>query len=125
MLIGPGDRGPTPYQFYCGVMGRQTLVPLGQPAASNYGRFADAEATKLLSALEKTSGSREMKELSAKLQAIFGERAPVLPLFSNPSWGEYSRKRFKGFPDQLNPYAPLAPHQENFPVLVLLQVGPV
>lgn len=124
MLIGPGDRGPTPYQFYCGVMGRQTLVPMGQPAASNYGRFVDEEATRLLLELEKTSGAREMKQLGSRLQAIFDERAPVVPLFSNPSWGEYSRRRFKGFPDQLNPFAPLAPHQEYFPVMVLLQVGP-
>jgi peptide/nickel transport system substrate-binding protein len=124
MLIGSGDRGPTPYQFYCGLMGRQTLVPVGQPATSNYGRFVDEEATRLLQQLEKTSAGREMKEIASRLAAIFDERAPVIPLFSNPSWGEYSRRRFKGFPDQLNPYAPLAPHQEYFPVMVLLQVTP-
>jgi peptide/nickel transport system substrate-binding protein len=123
--MGFGDRGPTPYQFYRGLMGRQTLERVGERAAANFGRFADKEASELLERFEAATDPTELKELTHRLEAIFDARAPAIPLFSNPSWGEFNRKRFRGFPDQTNPYAPLPPHDEQQPALVLLELKPV
>ncbi len=52
------------------------------------------------------------------------ENAPALPLFPGPSWGEYTSARFTGFPDQNNPYAKLAPHDDPEPLLVMLELKP-
>jgi peptide/nickel transport system substrate-binding protein len=62
--------------------------------------------------------------LNERIQTLFVENAPALPLFPGPSWGEYTSTRFTGFPDEGNPYAKLAPHDDPEPLLVMLEVKP-
>jgi peptide/nickel transport system substrate-binding protein len=80
----------------------------------------------VLRKFEATNDPAERKTLNNRLQALFVELAPSLPLFPGPSWGEYSSTRFSGFPDEQNPYARLAPFQdEPEPLLVLLELQPL
>jgi peptide/nickel transport system substrate-binding protein len=58
------------------------------------------------------------------LQSIMAESAPALPLFYNPSWGEYSTRYFTGFPTPEDPYAPLSPNSGAASLLVMTQVEP-
>lgn len=123
LTIGFARRGPTPYHFYRGQMSHDTVRPVGEAAYENWHRFASPEADRVLRRFETTNDADERKALDNSLQALFVELAPSLPLFPGPSWGEYSSARFSGFPDEQNPYARLAPFQdEPEPLLVLLEL---
>jgi peptide/nickel transport system substrate-binding protein len=123
--IGWGRRGPTPYHFYRSQMSSETLKPVGEPAFENWHRFASKEVDGVLGQFEGTDDPSERKTLNNRLQWLFVEQAPSLPLFPGPSWGEYSSARFTGFPDEKNPFARLAPFQdEPDPLLVLVALQP-
>ena len=55
---------------------------------------------------------------------IYAQQVPVIPLFKNPSWGEYSTKRFVGWPSKENPYAKLSPNNSPDYLLVLTEIKP-
>ena len=125
LSIGFARRGPTPYHFYRGQMSAETVRPVGEAAYENWHRFASPEADLVLRNFEVTNDAGERKALNNRLQALFVELAPSLPLFPGPSWGEYSSARFTGFPNEQNAYARLAPFQdEPEPLLVLLELQP-
>ena len=118
------DIGPTPYGFFRGMMSSKTLKPLGETAGENWHRFALPQADKLLEELATNTDSDKEREVFNKLQALFVEHAPAIPLFPGPSWGEQSEERFTGFPSAENPYAPLSPNIAPASLLVLTQVRP-
>jgi peptide/nickel transport system substrate-binding protein len=124
LSMGWSAEEPTPYHFYRDLMGTETLRPIGEPAARNWHRFGKKEADVLLQAFEATTDPAEQKELAGKLQALFVEDAPTIPLFPNPSWGEYSTRRFTGFPSKENPYAKLSPNNPPEYLLVLTELKP-
>ncbi|MBC9824173.1 ABC transporter substrate-binding protein [Terrabacter sp. MAHUQ-38] len=115
--------GPTPYQYYRGVMSTETVKKAGEKATENYHRFGDAAADKALAAFAATSDESAQKQAASQLQRIYDETAPVVPLFSGPEWGLYNDVRFTGFPTQDNPYATLLT-RGNTAVLVLTTVKP-
>lgn len=122
--MGWSAEEPTPYHFYRDLMGTETFRPLGEPAARNWHRFSSKDADALLQAFEVSTDEAELRRLSDKLQALFVESAPVIPLFPNPSWGEYSTKRFVGFPSKENPFAKLSPNNAPEYLLVLTELKP-
>jgi len=124
LLVGSIQRGPTPYNFYRGLMAGEATAPIGELAYENYGRFADKEVDETLRKFEATNDGATRSILNHRIQALFVEHAPGLPLFPGPSWGEYTSRRFTGFPDGGNPYAKLAPHDDPEPLLVLVEVRP-
>jgi peptide/nickel transport system substrate-binding protein len=124
LCVGSSLRGPTPYHFYRGLMGSGGAAPLGERAHENYGRFASREVDETLRKFEGTTDAATRVSLNQRLQSLFVENAPALPLFPGPSWGEYTTTRFTGFPDETNPYAKLAPHDDPEPLLVMLELKP-
>ena len=64
---------------------------------------------------------KEMENIIYKLQHLFVENAPGIPLFTELSWAEYNSKYFIDFPNAENPYGPLSPNESGF-VLTLLNV---
>ncbi len=124
LCVGSSLRGPTPYHFYRGLMGSEAAAPIGELAYENYGRFASREVDETLRKFEATTDATTRESLNRRIQSLFVENAPALPLFPGPSWGEYTSTRFTGFPDESNPYAKLAPHDDPEPLLVMLEVKP-
>jgi peptide/nickel transport system substrate-binding protein len=114
------DLVTTPYGFYRSLMSTATVKPLGEAAASNWHRFGLAEADVLLSALEETIDPVEERRLVGRLQWLFVENAPAIPLFPGTLWGEFNTKRASGFPDESAPYAPLAPYIDGPQTLLVL-----
>ena len=45
-------------------------------------------------------------------------------LWADPAWGEFSSRRFVGFPSEKDPYARLSPHSVPEALLVLTRVRP-
>jgi peptide/nickel transport system substrate-binding protein len=114
----------TPYTFYRGLMSRQSVKPIGQDASDNWHRLAIPEADAYLTRLEETVDPAEQMRLYHALELVFAQQAPAIPLFPGPLWGEFNSKRFTGFPDASNPYAPLSPNLFPQSLLVLTRLSP-
>ncbi|KYF90936.1 peptide ABC transporter substrate-binding protein [Sorangium cellulosum] len=124
MSMGWTTVEPTPYNFYRDLMSAELVKPVGDMSARNWHRFGAREADTLFRAFEAATDPAEQKRILDALQMIFVQTAPVIPLFKNPSWGEYSTKRFTGFPTMENPYAKLTPNNPPEYLLVLTELRP-
>lgn len=114
----------TPYGFYRGLMSKRLMKPIGEEANENWHRLAIPEADVIFSKLDEAAELDEQMPLFSRLQELFAQHAPVIPLFPGPLWGLYNSKRFTGFPSAENPYAPLSPHLYPTAILVLTQLKP-
>ena len=121
MAVGWADKGATPYNFFKSMMFSEYVKPIGETADINWHRFGIKEADYLIKEFEKTSNTKEMENIIYKLQHLFIENAPGIPLFTELSWAEYNSKHFIDFPNAENPYGPLSPNESGF-VLTLLNV---
>jgi peptide/nickel transport system substrate-binding protein len=124
LSLGWTEVNPTPYGVYRHLMSGESKRPVGEAAAENWHRFALPEADALLARIETTTDPAEEHALTEQAQMLFVDHAPAIPLFPGPLWGEYSTRRFVGFPDADNPYAPLSPHWQPQPLLVLTELKP-
>jgi len=124
MGIAWTEKGPTPYRLYRGLMSSEFLKPVGETAEVNWHRFASDEVDSLCIAFEKTSDRDEIKQIIYRMQEIFVDNAPAIPLFAEPSWGQYNTKRFTNFPTAKNPYAQISPNYPPENLLVLVNVEP-
>jgi peptide/nickel transport system substrate-binding protein len=115
--------GTTPYTFYDFYMSCDNITPVGKTALQNYGRFCDQKATKLLAQFAAANTQSAQQSIADKLQAEFARVAPVIPLFTQPDWGEFDTARFTGFPSASDPYAT---GQTRYPgaVIVLTTIRP-
>ncbi len=119
------NNAPTPYQFYRGVMSTETVKPVGDQAFENYHRYGNAQADALLAQFASTSDEAEQHAAMNKLQALFADVAPVVPLFPGPEFGAATTLRFTGWPDADNPYASLGAPKARSAVLLLTTLEPV
>lgn len=62
------------------------------------------EIDELINSFGLTSDAKEQQEILDKLQIFTAESLPFIPLFSNPTWYQYSTKKFVGWPSVENPY---------------------
>ncbi|MEV0490070.1 ABC transporter substrate-binding protein [Streptomyces atratus] len=118
------DNGATPFQFYRTTMGTESVKPVGTKAVSNYHRFGDKKADRLLNEFAAATDEAGQKAKADALQRLFAEDAPVVPLFPGPEWGAYTDIRFTGWPTADNPYATLT-NRGDTTVLVLTSLKPV
>jgi peptide/nickel transport system substrate-binding protein len=124
LSIAWSEEGPTPYGLYKGLLSAKAVQPIGEPAIRNWHRYADPQADGLLAAFEDATNPALQRQAITALQMRFVTEAPALPLFPNPSWGEYSTARFVGWPSAENPYARLSPNLAPDPLLVMTQIMP-
>ena len=125
LSIGWSSGGPTPFNFYRGVMSSTTAKPIGELGSENWHRFTSPEADKLLDQFAGTSDEAEQKKIASELQMIYMENAPGIPLFPGPQWGEYNDTRFTGFPSEEDPYALLSTYESPERLFVLTTIKPV
>jgi peptide/nickel transport system substrate-binding protein len=116
--------GTTPYSFYDFSMGCENVVPVGKTATENWGRFCDKKATSLLTQFAGTADPTTQHQIADELETEFASQAPVIPLFTQPDWGEFDTARFTGFPSASNPYA-TGQTRYTGAVIVLTTVKPV
>ena len=122
MAIGWADKGDTPYNFFKSMMFSEYVKPIGETADINWHRFGLNEADLLIKELERTSDNRKIKNILSKLQHLFIEHAPGIPLFAELSWAECNSKYFTNFPSAENPYGPLSPNDQPGFVFALLNI---
>ncbi|CZF82622.1 Oligopeptide-binding protein AppA precursor [Grimontia celer] len=64
----------------------------------------DPEIDSLIDSFGQTGSPEEQKAILDKLQVFTAENLPFIPLFSNPTWFQYSTKKVDGWPTKENPY---------------------
>jgi peptide/nickel transport system substrate-binding protein len=64
----------------------------------------DPRIDTLIESFGKTADATEQSEIISELQEFTAENLPFIPLFSNPTWYQYSTKKFAGWPSEENPY---------------------
>ena len=124
LSLGWSVDGPTPYVFYRGLMTTTTVKPEGVTADRNWHRYGSPRGDALVAAFEGASDPAEQRRLSDELQRAFVDEAPAIPLYPQPSWGEFNSRRFTGFPSAEDPYGTLSPNKEPDYLLVLTSVRP-
>ncbi|MBK9034466.1 MAG: ABC transporter substrate-binding protein [Myxococcales bacterium] len=120
LTLGWSFEGPTPYTFYRWLMASATIKPEGTVSMSNWHRYGSARADELLAAFEVEADPAGQRRLSAELQRTFAAEAPAIPLYPNPSWGEFNTRRFTGFPSAADPYADPSPNKTDRAETLLL-----
>src|SRR5207253_2505764 len=68
-------------------------------------------AEPLLAQLATTADPAQQKTLSQQLMKVFADNAPVVPMWPQPTFDEYSTKRFTGWPTKDDPYVLGTPQQ--------------
>jgi peptide/nickel transport system substrate-binding protein len=124
LSLGWSEPYPSGYGYHRAMMSTETRKPVGEPSPENWHRYSVPRADELLRELEETTDPGVAARLEEELDALFGEHAPVIPLFPGPLWGEFNTSRFTGFPDEDDPYAPLSPNLEPQALLVLTRLVP-
>jgi peptide/nickel transport system substrate-binding protein len=110
--------------MYEGLMASKNVKPRGEVSGTNWHRFGLAEVDILVSRFERTSNENEKKEILIRMQELFIETAPAIPIFADPTWGVFSTKRFKNFPTESNPYAQISPNKTPENLFILTEVEP-
>lgn len=124
LSMGWADDGPTPYRVFRGIMANETVKPFGDNTYVNWHRYGNQEADSLLTRFERTVDFAEQRDIAWRLQEIYLEEAPAIPIFLNPSWGQYNTKRFVGWPTAENPYVRLSTNHPPEPLLIMTRLEP-
>ena len=113
------NSGSTPYDLYETVMDGASLVPIGQSATGNFGRFDDPAATSALN--EYANGATDAERTTAlnTLENIEATQMPMIPIMAANDGGEYSTKNWVGWPSASNPYGPAQPTLINALQIIL------
>ena len=106
------------YLDYSPALDSTFSAAIGQPASSNFARWEDPATDQLLQQLRAATDTQTQKDLSYKLEAVMVNSLPYIPLFYGRNWGEYSTRKFVGWPDEQNPYAKPVPYLND--VLIVL-----
>ena len=113
LSLGWSFEGPTPYSFYRWLMSSATVKPAGEASMGNWHRYGSPPADRALAAFEREPDPERQRRLADELQRIFVDEAPAIPLYPNPSWAEYSTRRFEGFPSKEHPFADPSPNKSD------------
>lgn len=126
LSLGWSIEGPTPYTPYRWVMSRATVKPLGEPAVSNWHRYASEAADRAFAAFEAEADPVRQRALVADLTRAFEAEAPAIPLFPGPSWSAWRDTRFEGFASAATPYSDPSPNKwdQREVLLPLTTIGP-
>jgi peptide/nickel transport system substrate-binding protein len=76
------------------------VLPLDTQTNFNYSRYGSAAAKPLLDELAATQDEAKQKEIVLKLEKVFADEAPYVPMWTLPGDWWYSTKNFTDWPDQ-------------------------
>ncbi len=115
--------GFSPYYQYNNILPSRHWAPEGKAATGHSQvRYKNAEVDKAFASYSQTDDpEKQMAYMHTILNAVMRD-TPLVPLFFNPTWFEYSTRNFKGWPNADNPYAaPIIAGMNKMPVLLNLQ----
>ncbi len=106
LLWQVGSRG-SPYGYFYSNLSKNAFIPSGEDGTptGNWEHFSHAGATTLLNQWKGTLDVKKQKAIATKLEKIFLEQLPIIPVMIGARWSTYSTKYFHCFPTQGNFYA--------------------
>jgi len=115
--------GAGPYYEKRQVLYGANSAPLGENAASNYGRYHNAEVDQ---ALDSFAGAdlATQKQLMKTVEAAMLRDVPVIPTTESVNWYQYNTKQFSGWPTEQDQFALPAPWQIPDNEQVVLHLEP-
>ena len=117
--------GSNPWHIYDDVMNGAYLEQAsGGKVSDNFGRYDNPEATALLKQYAQASDDAARTDALHKIQKIFVEDVPAIPIGTHPPLAEYNTRTFTGWPSESDQYATADPTQPSA-VQVLMNLKPV
>jgi peptide/nickel transport system substrate-binding protein len=116
-----GASPSSPWQRFRDILDIRGVLPFGQTAFWNYGRFEHPEVAGLLDKVAATPDEATKAELYSRLDEIYRENIPAIPLMYRPlEFYEYNETVWTGFPNADNPTAP--PQQSGSGIQLFYQI---
>jgi peptide/nickel transport system substrate-binding protein len=116
-----GASPSSPWQRFRDILDNRGVLPFGETAFWNYGRFEHPDVPDLLDQAAATSDEAKKAELYGQLDKIFMENIPAIPLMYRPlEFYEYNETVWTGFPNAENPTA--SPQQSGSGVQLLYRI---
>jgi peptide/nickel transport system substrate-binding protein len=113
-----------PWFYYDSTLSSNNTAPIGKPASSNFERWSNKTTDQLLTEYQSLSDPTQQKKIIYQLEKTMVDDVPVIPLFYNANWNEYSTANFVGWPDASNPYAtPSLLMQDNEVIMTHLKLA--
>jgi peptide/nickel transport system substrate-binding protein len=96
----------SPYDYFKEHLDASSFVPSGHEAerSGNWEHFQSAEATRLLARFRATDDLALQRRIVGRLERLFLDNLPFVPLFAAPDWSTYSTRYFTGFPSARDNY---------------------
>jgi peptide/nickel transport system substrate-binding protein len=101
-----GSRG-SPHGFFYANLSQNAFIPSGTDASptGNWEHFAYAGATQILNQWKGTLNAKKQHQAATKLEKIWLQQLPIVPVMIGARWSTYSTKYFHCFPTKQNFYA--------------------
>jgi peptide/nickel transport system substrate-binding protein len=115
--------GPGPYYELRQILHSANSAPLGQNAASNFGRYSNPEVDKALDDFAAADPTKQHQLLSTVQEAMLRD-VPVIPTTESVNWYQDNTGAFSGWPTKDDPYALPAPYQIPDNEQVVLHLTP-
>jgi peptide/nickel transport system substrate-binding protein len=105
-LLWQNGSQASPYGFFNANLSQNAYIPSGTDASAtgNWSHTYDATATGLLNQWKVTLNATKQHAIATKLEKIFLDNMPIVPLFIGPRWSTYSTKYFHCFNSPKNFY---------------------
>ncbi len=117
--------GATPHSQYHPMFNPRQMIP-GQIDFQAMHQLPLPEAHDLLNQFRATADRAEQQRLLTEVHKLVAENVPVISLFANPTWYEYSTRRFTGWVTEEDPrYRPAVHDGTRERVLHALSLVPV
>ncbi|MBM7799588.1 peptide/nickel transport system substrate-binding protein [Microlunatus panaciterrae] len=97
----------SPWSRFRDLLDDRGAAPVGKTTFYNFTRFKHPDVPKLLDDAGAATTDDERKTIYQKLDAIYRQTIPVVPLMYRPlEFYEFNESNWTGFPTEANPYAP-------------------
>jgi peptide/nickel transport system substrate-binding protein len=116
----PVNSAPRAFSFYNDMINPNLYYPLGKetPTYQNIERFQNPEAKALFNEYPLATTDAERQTIINKIQTIWVDNLPVIPMFYWGNYGNYSTAKVTGFPTPEDPY--FAPYPNEVVALRLV-----
>jgi peptide/nickel transport system substrate-binding protein len=119
------DSPPTLYGYFREHFDTASFIPSGKDAnrTGDFEHFQSPRGTKLLAAFRNTFDLAEQHRIAAKLERLWLQTLPVVPLYAGPEWSTYNTTHFVGFPNAHDFYVDPFTSSTDF-VVALTRIRP-
>ena len=117
------NSGFSPYYQYNSILPSRHWAEVGEEATGHSQvRFKDPAIDRAFDDYRKTDDpDKQLESIGYILETVMKE-TPLIPLFFNPTWFEYSTRNFTGWPNADDPYTmPMVANMDKMPIFLRIQ----